>query len=177
MIKNSLIIVAIGFLCLTSSCRGQVPATLPAIEDAQFANRLERLLDFSIPVIGVQELADKKAQYLILDTREKEEFLVSHITGAAFAGYKNFDWNTLDNIPLDQPIVVYCSVGYRSEKIGEQIKAKGYTQVYNLYGSIFEWANQDFPLEDAQGKPTKQIHTYNGRWSKWVEDGSLEKVW
>ncbi len=160
-----------------TSCAQAPPVNLPEVESPAFSDKLERLLNFSVPTIGVQELADAKDQYLILDTREKEEYDISHIPAAKFAGYKNFDWAFLENTPKDQAIVLYCSVGYRSEKIGEKLKDKGFTNVQNLYGSIFEWANADLPLIDGQGKETKKVHTYSGRWAKWVEDGELIKVW
>ena len=94
-----------------------------------------------------------------------------------FSGYKKFDWSILENTPKDQAIVVYCSIGFRSEKIGEQLKERGFTNVKNLYGSLFEWANKGHPIIDQNGIKTKKVHTYNRTWSKWVENGELIKVW
>ena len=177
IVKKIVQLLFVLFLFVSSSCAQEKPILLPEVEDEAFANRLESLLDFTVPVIGVKELAEKKEQYLILDIREKEEYKVSHIPGALSAGYKDFNWELLEKVQKDQAIVLYCSVGYRSEKMGEKIKAKGFSDVQNLYGSIFEWANEDFPLVDNDGATTKKIHTYNSRWSKWVEDGDLIKVW
>lgn len=160
-----------------SSCAQDIPETLPAIEKKAFSKKLERLLSFTAPVIGVQELSESTDKYLILDSREEEEYQVSHIPGAKFSGYKNFDWTVLDGVSKDQPIVLYCSVGYRSEKMAEDLMEQGYTNVQNLYGSLFEWANADLPMQDGEGNPTKKIHTYNSKWSRWVEDGELIKVW
>lgn len=151
--------------------------TLPGIESPAFSKKLEKTLKLSIPVIGVEELAQTSDQYLLLDTREKKEYDTSHIPNAKFAGYKKFDWSILDNTPKDQAIVVYCSVGFRSEKIGEKLKKKGFTNVKNLYGSIFEWANKDHPVIDKNGNETKKVHTYNKDWSQWLEDGELIKIW
>jgi len=33
---------------------------------------------------------------------------------------------------------VYCSLGIRSEVIAKKLKKAGYTNVFNLYGGIFE---------------------------------------
>lgn len=79
-------------------------------------------------------------------------------------------------MPKDKKIVVYCSIGYRSEKIAERIQAMGY-EVSNLYGSIFEWVNQGNQIVDNTGKETKELHTYNRKWSKWVEPDSVQKTW
>lgn len=155
----------------------QPPEERPKIENATFDNRLSHLLSFTVPVMGVDELEKGKDEMVLLDAREKEEYEVSHIPGAWFLGYKKFSPEQMKDIAKDTFIVLYCSVGYRSEKIGEKLQKMGYTNVHNLYGSIFEWANQDYPLEDKDGNPTKKVHTYNRTWSKWVEDGELIKVW
>ncbi|MEO0777212.1 MAG: rhodanese-like domain-containing protein [Bacteroidota bacterium] len=155
----------------------QAPAVRPGIENDKFDQRLSQLLNFSVPVMGVAELNDRQEEMLILDARPEREYAVSHIPGARHVGYETFKLKNIKDIPKDQPIVLYCSVGYRSEKIGERLQEAGYTQVYNLYGSLFEWANRDFPLEDEAGQPTLKIHTYDRNWSQWVEEGRLEKVW
>ena len=41
----------------------------------------------------------------------------------------------------DAPIVVYCSVGIRSQRVGQQLLEAGYTQVWNLRGGIFKFGN------------------------------------
>ncbi|MFN8396323.1 MAG: rhodanese-like domain-containing protein [Bacteroidia bacterium] len=58
-------------------------------------------------------------------------------------------------------VVVYCSVGYRNERIGEQLLAQGFSKVWNLYGGIFEWVNEGHEVVDAHGQPTDRVHTYN----------------
>lgn len=164
------------FLGFQMAC-AQPPAVRPEVERADFDQRLTQLLSFTVPVMGVDELQERQSEVVVLDAREREEYEVSHIPGARFLGYNKFKPKQLKDIPKDSPIVLYCSVGYRSEKIGERLQKMGYTNVHNLYGSIFEWANQDYPLEDANGEATKKIHTYNQKWSQWVEDGELIKVW
>ena len=136
----------IGIFIL-SAC-AQAPAVRPAVQNDKFDQRLGSLLSFTVPLIGVKELADKKEEYVILDTREQEEYTLSHIEGAQHLGYGQLNQTVLSDLDKDTPIVLYCSVGYRSEKIGERLKKKGFTNVYNLYGSIFEWVNQGQPVVD-----------------------------
>ncbi len=71
-------------------------------------------------------------------------------------------------------IVVYCSIGLRSAKIAQQLKDEGYTNVFNLYGGIFEWKNNNFLVFDLNGQKTEKVHVYNKYWSKWLIKG--EKV-
>ena len=167
----------LGVYSLISGCsHGQAPPHV-SVENDRFHHKLESLLSFTTPLIGVQELAKHRDEYLIFDVREKEEYDVSHIEGAKFMGYKKPNFDLLEGVEKDRPIVVYCSVGYRSEKLGEKLKKRGFTNVKNLYGSIFEWKNEGFPVVDNENQPTDKVHTYNKRWSKWVEDGKAEKVW
>ncbi|MBC8047867.1 MAG: rhodanese-like domain-containing protein, partial [Fimbriimonadaceae bacterium] len=81
----------------------------------------------------------------------------------------------LGSISNDEKIVVYCSVGYRSEKITEKLIAAGYTNVSNLYGGIFEWMNQENNIVDANGELTNKIHAYSKIWGVWLSEG--EKVY
>ena len=68
--------------------------------------------------------------------------------------------NFLTDIKPDNPIVVYCSVGYRSSILAKKLQDRGFTKVYNLEGSIFKWANEGRPL--VQGQTTvHKVHPYD----------------
>ena len=165
------------FLFFSVSCIAQNPNTTPPVGNVNFDKKISSLISFSVPVMGVDELKEMKEDVVLLDAREKKEFEVSHIEGAKCVGYKKFDESQLEGVDKDEHIVVYCSVGYRSEKIGEKLKKMGYKNVYNLYGSIFEWVNDGNEVVDKNNTPTKEVHTYNKKWSKWVEEGKVKKVW
>ncbi|WP_046756256.1 rhodanese-like domain-containing protein [Kordia jejudonensis] len=127
----------------------------------------------SIPYITVEELV-KKENIILLDSREKIEFETSHIENAICVGYDKFKLKKIKKLlPKDKskPIVVYCSLGIRSEDVAEKLKKAGYTNVYNLYGGIFEWKNQDNPVVDNDGEATENVHTFNEDWSIWLKKG------
>lgn len=145
--------------------------------DSLFNNKVDRLLRYSVPVIDVDSLQAKMGKYQILDARAKDEFRVSHIPGAQWVGYKDFDNKRVDSLSRSSPVVIYCSVGYRSEKIAERLRKKGFEQVYNLYGSIFEWVNRDYSVVRADSAATDSIHTYNKEWSQWVKNPEAIKVY
>ncbi|MCB9052901.1 MAG: rhodanese-like domain-containing protein [Lewinellaceae bacterium] len=155
----------------------QPPGPRPSVKNKAFDEELARLLSFSVPTIGVKELKDIQNEVYIFDAREEEEYLTSHIKGARYLGYKKFDEQKLAGVPKNAKVVVYCSVGYRSEKIGERLQKMGFTDVSNLYGSIFEWVNRGYPVVGQNGEPTRKIHTYNAKWSQWVDNDDAEKVW
>ena len=152
-------------------------ASAQSTQSPSFDNRLKELLDFSIPTIDVTKASENSAEYVFLDARELEEYQVSHIPGARYVGYNHFSPKYLKGIDYDQNIIIYCSVGYRSEKLGEKLSRMGYKNVNNLYGSIFEWVNCGLPVENGQGVTTDSIHTYNSRWSKWVSNSEMNKIW
>ncbi len=154
---------------------GQVEADY--CTNPKFTKAIERYISHSVEVISVDELSETIDNYTLLDAREIEEFQTSRIPGASYFGYDNPDYSILDKIDKEQPIVLYCSIGYRSEKMGEELQKRGFTNVKNLYGSIFEWANKEYPLVDSKNENTTKIHTYNSRWAKWVDNANLEKVY
>ena len=101
---------------------------------------------------------------ILIDARRKEEFNVSHISGARNIPYNSKDpLKYLINIKPDNPIVVYCSVGYRSSILARKLQTLGFKEVHNLEGSIFKWANEGRPL--VQGHTTvHKVHPYNAHW-------------
>ncbi len=130
----------------------------------------------SIPYISVEALRmlQINGSVTILDVRETNEFEVSHISGSKHVGFNKFttDEKTLQQLNKDQPIVVYCSVGIRSEEIGEKLKKAGFTNVSNLYGGIFEWKNKGFPIINSSEKETENVHTYSKKWSAYLHNGN-----
>ncbi|MCI5055831.1 MAG: rhodanese-like domain-containing protein [Flavobacteriales bacterium] len=139
------------------------------VEGAAYGMMLKGLLSHSVNEITVPELRKEK-EVVLLDARELREFEVSHIKEALFVGYDNYDLSVLDEVPKEKRIVVYCSVGYRSEKIAEKIKALGYQDVSNLYGGIFEWKNQDGLVVNDRGH-TEDVHAYDKVWGVWLKKG------
>ncbi len=131
---------------------------------------LKNLLGHTVPEIQVQQAARDSAAVLFLDAREPKEYAVSHIQGAVPVGYDQFDIGKLSGLSKDRRVIVYCSVGYRSEKIAEKLLAAGFRNVYNLYGGIFEWVNQGHPVYGDKGQ-TERVHAYSRTWGIWLNKG------
>ena len=95
----------------------------------------------------------------ILDIRGLEEYETSHLPNARHLPPESTDaqiQKLLSSIPAKRPIVVYCSVGYRSSTMARRLKALGRVNVSNLEGSIFAWAGEGQKLE-----PQQTVHPYN----------------
>jgi len=138
----------------------------------ELSKTLKQLNTESVPYVKVDEITSTK-DIMILDTRKREEFAVSHIKNAIWVGHKAFEQESLvKKIPSkDTPIVVYCSIGVRSEDIGEKLQKAGYTNVKNLYGGIFEWKNQGNAVFNTKHIETDSVHTFNKEWGKLLEKG------
>jgi rhodanese-related sulfurtransferase len=126
------------------------------------------------PVVQASSLQNELGKVVLLDARELPEYNVSHIKGARFIGYDDFNLKAVTDIPKDARVVVYCSVGYRSGKVVEKMQKAGYTNVVNLWGGIFNWVNAGNFVENESGL-TNHIHPYNEKWGKWLSAG--EKVY
>ncbi len=139
-------------------------------------NKLDKLFNKfnknKVPYISVDTLVITKA--ILLDARETKEYNVSHLKNAICVGYDYFDiQKTIEKLPKDKStkIVVYCSLGIRSEIVAHKLIKEGYTNVYNLYGGILEWKNNNFQVVDTLGNETEKVHTFNKDWSKWLKKG------
>lgn len=76
-----------------------------------------------------------KPQPIVLDARSEAEYAVSHLKEAERIDPYQPDLGAFAS--KDTPIVVYCSVGYRSARIAERLGKAGFSRIYNLEGSIF----------------------------------------
>ena len=116
-----------------------------------------------ITIARFKQFIDDKQDFVLLDTRSKEEYSVSCIKDAKLMYF--------DKLPDDKDtkIIVYCSVGYRSAAAAHKLKRQGYKNVYNLEGSIFEWANKGNPVYKGD-KQVKKVHPYNKKWGELLDE-------
>jgi len=108
---------------------------------------------------------------LLLDVRTAAEFAVSHLAGARRLDPDQPDLTALGSAERARAIVVYCSVGYRSARVAKVLERAGFSQVLNLEGGIFRWANEGRPLVDAAGAATR-VHPFDARWGRLLEPAS-----
>jgi len=153
-----------ALLMLAVAASGQV-------QSSAYRLMLKKLLHHTVPEVQVQQVVADTAGILFVDAREDREFAVSHLAGALHVGYDSFDLKKIPpSIAKGRRIVVYCSVGYRSEKVAEKLRTAGFNNISNLYGGIFEWVNQGHPVRNAQGE-TQQVHAFDRSWGLWLHRG------
>jgi rhodanese-related sulfurtransferase len=152
------------------ACCGSPVISAQHVSDTAYQRMLEGLLDPHTPCIDVTEL-DTLRKVTLLDARAHQEYDVSHLQGARWVGYDNFDLSRVKDLPKDAAIVVYCSVGYRSGEITDRLRKAGFTRVRNLYGGLFEWVNTGHLVVDSRGT-TDKVHDYDADWGQWLKRGT-----
>ncbi len=109
--------------------------------------KLDKLLDKwntrNVPYMSVETLAMPKTAAILLDARDEKEFNVSHLENAIRVGYDDFKTKeTIAILPKDKStkIVVYCSLGIRSETVAHKLIQGRIYQCLQFYmEGIFEW--------------------------------------
>lgn len=157
---------------------------------AFFGNSRDTLDDVHASIVGsypdvmhispAEYSALEDTALLVFDTRERDEFAVSHLRGAIQVAP---DLSAEDFIARygdkaqGKIAVFYCSVGVRSSKFAEkvqaQLKAKGAIRVVNLERGLFGWHNDKRPLVTNGTGNTEAIHPYDELWGNLIERGQL----
>lgn len=114
-----------------------------------------------------------RSKVLLIDARGPDEYAVSRIPGALNAQDPDAVKAILEAIKTGDPssIITYCSIGYRSAELAEMLEKDDDVKlpIKNVVGSIFRWANEDRPLETADGQPAKKVHPFNETWGRLLE--------
>ena len=88
--KRKLIFIGICLLCATG------------FSQTSIKDLLNKYNDHSVPYIYVEELTKLTTTPFVLDTREKEEYDISHLEHAIQVGFKGFEISKTDNLPNDK---------------------------------------------------------------------------
>ena len=110
---------------------------------------------------------DDMSKYILIDVREPNEYAVSHIEGAI----NLLDSNKVEALAKSHPsktLLLYCSVGYRSSLMAQELMDGGVVNVKNIEGSIFEWVNDGNDVVRG-GKETQFVHPFNKSWGRYLE--------
>ena len=158
--KGLTILLVFLLFGITASMSSRLLAAAPeeAMSWADVFARIERQWP-EVPQMSTQELArrmadDGDSRPLLIDVRTRGEYDVSHLPEAVWAETSR---------SKDQVIVLYCSAGVRSCSAAASLIRSGLENVFNLQGSIFQWANERRPVI-RDGKAVNVVHPYDHRW-------------
>ena len=151
------------------------PATTLGDVEATVARHLP------VPEVTDAELVQRltKANIILFDVREADEFAQSHIAGARRidpAMSADEFRRTYGPDLKGRSVVFYCAVGVRSGQMLSRVQAvldaHQATAGFNLRGGIFRWHASGRPLTaspvSADGAP-RSVHPYDARWGQLLE--------
>lgn len=96
------------------------------------------------PEITVEELKalqDRGEGPALVDVREPKEHAISDLPGSIKIPLASLP-NSLDRVPKDRDVVVYCRSGARSANAVMFLRQSGYENSKNLAGGINAWAER-----------------------------------
>lgn len=97
----------------------------------------------SITVQELKSMIDAQSPFTLVDVREPGEFEIVSIPGAVLIPQQTLlSGQAHHQLPLDQPIVLYCRSGIRSARCQEALEQAGLTNAFNLTGGVLAWAQE-----------------------------------
>lgn len=88
---------------------------------------------------------DPERPALLLDIRERDEYLATRIDGTLFIPMSQLGAR-LHEIPRDRPVMVICASGNRSMNVAGYLLASGWTDIGNVAGGIQTWERLGLPV-------------------------------
>jgi rhodanese-related sulfurtransferase len=125
--------------------------------------------------VEAKRLLDGGEDYVYLDVRTEAEFLEGHVPGALNVpvmvrgedgGMRpNDDFLRVveANLATDQPLLVGCRSGHRSQIAIDKMRAAGFSELHNVVGGfggkkdasgrvvVQGWSTLDYPIERGDG--------------------------
>lgn len=132
----------------------------------------------SIEHISANDLVALRTDEIVLfDVREPDEFAVSHLPGAVLldpdTSASEFAAQFGERLS-GKRVVFYCSVGFRSSilasRVAQIVKVSSGNTPANLIGGIFKWRNEGRSLVTKYGSATRNVHPYDDRWGRLIND-------
>jgi hydroxyacylglutathione hydrolase len=116
--------------------------------------------------IGLDELAARPANALVVDVREPEEFAAGHVPGAISLPQADLA-TRLDELPRDVPLLMVCQGGYRSLRAAQFLRQAGFVRVVSVRGGTEAWRAAGRPVDAEAGAETPRVVE-----SEWAHAGA-----
>lgn len=101
--------------------------------------------------------SDGRAAPILLDVRERHEFVAVRVPGALLYPTSTFV-QRFEELPRDRPIHVVCHTGNRSAAVTAFLVRNGWADVWNVAGGMDAWERAGLevrrgPLAPGEGDP------------------------
>lgn len=99
-----------------------------------------------MPIYGIITVEELKSQMdsgekcRLIDVREAHEYAHAKIAGAELKPLGQIMLWSQELSDKDEPIVLHCHHGMRSDRACQFLAAQGFTNLKNLIGGIDEWS-------------------------------------
>ncbi len=118
---------------------GEHPTITEPIDCEQFCG-----VPAAVPEISVQDLKgklDARANFLLLDVREPDEYEIARIEGAKLIPLGELP-ERIGGFERNLEIVIHCHSGVRSANAVQLMRDAGFEKVFNLTGGIDAWSQE-----------------------------------
>lgn len=97
---------------------------------------------------GAATLLINRENAVVVDVRESDEFAQGHLPDAVSLPLSKFAERIaeLDKYK-DQPVIVCCASGVRSNNACRQLATRGFARLSNLEGGVDAWVAAGYPLK------------------------------
>ena len=141
--KKALCIISVLLCILLTACGDDSSIGIIGGADGPtsiiVAEKGEKAMYEQITAEEAKKIMDSGEDYIILDTREQDEFDSGHIPKAILIPYTEIENKAEEMLPdKDKLILVYCRSGRRSKIAAEALSKLGYTNVKE-FGGIIDW--------------------------------------
>lgn len=127
-------------LSLLSAC-GKSPSERGSTQTTQATGSIEQ-----VDAAQFKKLTESP-NALVLDVRTAAEVAEGHLPNAVNIDIYGSDFMAkVQELPKDREILVYCTVGARSQQAADILSKQGFVKVYNLDGGIVAWQRNGFEV-------------------------------
>jgi molybdopterin/thiamine biosynthesis adenylyltransferase/rhodanese-related sulfurtransferase len=100
----------------------------------------------TISVRTLKTMIDEKANFVLIDVREPNEFEIVRIPGSILIPKQQIlDGSALASLPQTKQIVLHCKSGARSAECLAVLKAAGFAVAVHVGGGVLAWAREIDP--------------------------------
>jgi rhodanese-related sulfurtransferase len=115
------------------------PQFLKLVNDAK-----KKIKETNVP--EVKRRMDAGEKFLLVDTREDNEWANGHITGAIHLGKGIIERDIEQAVPdTSTKLILYCGGGFRSALVADNLQKMGYHNVESMDGGWKGWVSAGLP--------------------------------
>jgi len=96
----------------------------------------------------VRKKQERGDRFVLVDTREDNEWAKGHIAGAIHLGKGVIERDIVSAIPeKEEEIILYCGGGFRSALSADNLQRMGYKNVISMDGGWRQWNALGYPID------------------------------